>query len=384
MRSISAFKILAKAYCVWAICSSSGLAQDFSSTLEQGPWINSKPYLTDVKPVAAENKIPFVEMMKEALVKGLANPEHQRSVLKIQQEQGTKAQSFGLGYLGKQKAFGGADANTTHGTRWTLFRNAKTYAGKEIHVDIVPESIKKGFRFDQTQSSDAPQAVVFNNGVPVSYGLILKDIEPSKEELRVASIGNEEDYLYFQNAPKAQLEYEIGPVAITPVPASPYGVNLAPDAPPAPFDWKTLVPDHRFRGKFSPRGLPSAAKPLPDQMLSLEQAQGYYSSDILFVNGLHKESVIHRLRLPIYDRFNIYEEFNGKLKPTKIVFTDYFYKGAFSTNLEHYILEKRYRAGFLVRRGLTNLEIYANLPDTALNSSFKRQQRWELSFQSAI
>lgn len=384
MRYFSAFTIFANAVCIWASCSSLGFAQDFTSTIRQGPWISSKPFLNEAKPVAAETKIPFVSMMREALVKGLNNVEHQQSVLLMQQNEGTKPQSFGEGYLGHQKAFEKSDANSTHGTRWTLFRNAKTYAGKEIHVnlDFIPESVKAGFRFDQTQKS--PSAVAVNRGPDVRYGLILKNIEPSEQDLRVASIGSDDDYLYFQNAPKAQLQYDIGPITASPVPERPYGVNLAPDAAPPSFNWKSLIPDHRFRGKFSPRSLPTAAKPIPDQMLSLEQVQGFYSSDILFVNGLHKESVVHRFRLPIYDRFNIYEEFNDKFVPTKLVITDYLYKGAFSTNIEHYFLEKRYRAGFFYRKNYTNLEIYANLPDTALNSSFSRLQRWELSFQTAI
>jgi hypothetical protein len=88
--------------------------------------------------------------------------------------------------------------------------------------------------------------------------------------------------------------------------------------------------------------------------------------------------------MPLYDRFSIYEELNESFTPTKIVINNYIYKGAFSTNIEHYILEKRYRAGFFYRAGYTNLEVYLNLPDTALNSSFSRQQRWELAFQTAI
>lgn len=381
MRFLSVTKIVANAFCVWALSSASGLAQDFTSTKTQGPWIESKPFLNLTKPAEPKDEIPLVSIMKEALVKGFNNIDHQNEVLKMQTEQGTKAQDYGEGYIGPRKDISKADANLTHGLRWRLFTNAKTFAGKEIRVDFVPESIKKGFRFDQTE---VKQTVVVNSGPAVRYGLILKDIEPSDDELFVASNGLESDYLYFQNAPKAKVEYEIGPITASPLPERPYGVNVGPDAPAPEFKWKSLLPDHRFRGKFSPRGMPTAAKPLPDQLLSLSQVQGYYSADVQFVNGFHKESVVHRLNMPLYDRFSIYEELNESFTPTKIVINNYIYKGAFSTNIEHYILEKRYRAGFFYRAGYTNLEVYLNLPDTALNSSFSRQQRWELAFQTAI
>ncbi len=384
MRFVSTCKNLAKAYCVWATCSSSGWSQDFSSTLEQGPWISSLPFLKETpNPVASETVLPFVTLLKEALVKGLNNVEQQRTVLKIQSESGTRPKSFGEGYLGPQRNAPKYDANATHATRWTLFKNAKTYAGKEIHIDIVPESFKAGFRFDQSEAAVQPVAIA--NGTPVTYGLILTGIEPSAQALRVASIDQgEDDLLYFQNAPKARLHYEIGPIALNPVPEHPYAYAAAPEAKPEGAQWRTLIPDYRFRGKFSPRALPTAAKPMPDQMLSLEQVQGYYSSDILFVNGLHKESVIHRLRLPLYDRFNVYGEYNDKFKPIKLVIADYLYYGPFSTLLEHYNLEKRYRAGFFYRKNLTVVELFNNLPDNALNSKFSRKQQWELNVQTSI
>ena len=382
MRFVSIFKILAKAYCVWATCSLAALAQDASMTREHGPWIESKPFLKEERPSVPDTTIPFVAMMKEALVKGLNNLDHHRAVLKMQAEQGTKAQSFGEGYLGPQKSLSNYDANATHGTRWTLFKNIKTFSGKEIRVDFVPESIKAGFRFDQSAPA-AGAPVMVTNGTPVTYGLILTNIEPSRDVLRIAAIGSEADYRFFQNAPKAKLEYTVGPISLEPVAAHPYAVVPAPQST-SQFNWRSLLPDHRFRGKFSPKGMPTAAKPLPDQTLMIEQVQGYYSSDIQFVDGFHKESVTHRFRLPIYDRFTLHEEFNEAFKPTKVVFTDFLSRGGFSTNLEHFLLERRYRAGFLYRKHLLNAELFLNLPDNALNSRFSREQRWELNFFMAI
>src|SRR5690606_25681360 len=136
----------------------------------------------------------------------------------------------------------------------------------------------------------------------------------SDEEMKLAALSTDMDYAYFANAPKAEVEYEIGPIAVTPSPKT-YNFNSAPDAPQPSFNWKSYLPDRRFRGRFSPRGMPTAAKPIPDQTLIVEQVQGYYSTEIQFVNGLKKESVLHRFNLPLYRDLKIYEEFDEDFNP---------------------------------------------------------------------
>ncbi|MBC7660195.1 MAG: hypothetical protein H7249_10850 [Chitinophagaceae bacterium] len=383
MRLTPALKFFAKASCAWALCSSPSYAEEFSATLEQGPWVSAKDYLTLSKPQEPEIKIPALEMMKDAFVKGLKNPDQQKEVLRLQGLQGTKASTFGEGYLVKQSETLRADQNSTHGTRWTLFRNMKTYAGKEIRFDFVPESVKNGFRFDPTAPKETPKVSTIT-GTPVKYGLILKNIDPADQEMRLASVGGEDDLAYFQTAPKAKLQYDIGPIALSPVPQT-YNFNQAPDAPSnSSFDWKSIIPDHRFKARFSPRGAPTAAKPLPDQTMTLEQVQGYYSTEVQFVNGLHKQSLLHRFRLPIHERFNVSEELSESFKPVKLVVSDLYSSGPVGTTIEHYFMEKRYRAGIYYKQGATTYEIYANAPDNALNDKFKKTQRWELNILTPI
>ncbi|MES2745662.1 MAG: hypothetical protein EOP04_13505 [Proteobacteria bacterium] len=383
MRYLSACHILTSTLCLWFSASAKAQALDVRATKVHGPWIDSRPYLAETKPEEAQLIIPLVENFHQALMKGLRNVEHQRTVLKLQEETGTQLQTFGEGWLLKNKSIRAADANATHATRWALFRNAKTYSGKEIKVDIVPEKIKKGFRFDQSAPKEGP-IVSTITGTPVKYGLILKNIEPSDGKLKVAALTRDMDseYAYFQNAPKADVQYEIGPIALTPAPQT-YNFSPAPEPVEPKFDWKEYVPDHRFRGKFSPRSMPTAAKPIPDQTLTLEQVEGYYSTEIQFVNGFHKESMVHRFSIPVYKDLRLYEEYNEDFKPIKFVISNAYGNGFYS-NLEHFFLEKRYRAGLFYRVGYTNLEIYANLPDTALNPGWKKAQTWELNLLTAL
>ncbi len=365
------------------ILADKSAAQDISATKTHGPWIDSRPLLEQARPEVAPLEIPIVQNLHQALLKGLGNPELQRNTLTMQQQQGTLDQNFGEGYLAKNSSFRRADANGTHAMRWTLFRNIKTYSGKEIRVDIVPEKIKQGFRFDQSapKVSDA-KASVFT-GPQIRYGLVLRNIEPNQEEnLKIASLATDSDHSYFLNAPKANVEYEIGPIAVSPAPQT-YNFNAAPDVAPKSFNWKEHIPDHRFRGRFSPRGLPTAAKPIPDQTLVLEQVEGLYSTEIQFVNGLQKESVLHRFNLPIYRDLKVYEEYNEKFQPLRAVLSNAWGKGYYST-IERSFVDKRYRAGAFYRMGYSNIELYMNLPESALNPSFKKLQTWELNVLTAL
>lgn len=383
MRLPSARHILAGIGFAWVCCPSMASAEDLSLTKVQGPWLDSRPFLNETKPEEAELELPLVDNLHQALVKGFTNFEHQQTVLQLQQTTGTRETEVGEGYLLlKNKVYRAADANSTHATRWLLFRNAKTYSGKEIRVDIVPEKIKKGFRYDPTAPKEGPKPMVFT-GPQVKYGLILKNIEPSEDEGRkLASLTSDSDMTYFMNAPKADVQYEIGPIAVTPAQAG-YNFNQPPEPQAPKFRLKDYLPDTRMKARFSPRSLPTAAKPIPDQTLVLEQIQGYYRADVQMVNGFHKESVAQTFFLPLFKGFSVAEVFDENFRPQNVMIYNDFGKG-FAGNFQHSFVEKRYRAGFFYRAGYTNLEIYANLPDTALNPTFKKLQTWELNILSAI
>jgi hypothetical protein len=382
MRSVFALhiKILTLGFCV--LSWPRAMAEDVSSTKVQGPWIDSRAYLNTATPEGATFNIPILENLNQALIKGLRNTEHQQSVMRLQKETGTQPQDFGEGWLLKNNAIRAADANSTHATRWSLFRNAKTYSGKEIKIDVVPESIKKGFRFDQSAPKEGEVATTLT-GTPVTYGLILKSIEPSDSELHVAALSTDVDAeaAYFKNAPKADLQYDIGPIPVTS--SQTYNFLSTPEPAKKGFYWRDYMPDHRFRGKFSPRSMPTAAKPVPDQTLTLEQVQGYYSAEIQFVDGLHQENLVHRFSIPVYRNLKLYEEYGEGFRPIKVLIAQ-DYNNGFYSNLEHYFVDRRYRAGLFYRSGFKNLEIYVNLPDASLNPSWKKHQSWELSLLTAL
>lgn len=361
-------------------CSTSiGRAQELTFQKVQGPWVSSKPYLQEKKPEYPEFKIDLLQEFKRIAVDSLNNRDQATAIAKMQSETGTRSQAFGEGFLTTKFSERNATAEGTRETRWTIFRNMRTYAGKEVRLDVVPESLKSGFRFDFSQKSKAPQGPA---PVPVRYGLILRDIEPSEASYGVAALNS--DYELAQQAPRARLHYEVGPLPPSDEYVPAYRVSLE-EQKAAERKWTSYLPDYHFKGKISSRGRPTLAQPIPSQALTLEQADGLYATEIVFVNGLHKESVLHRFYLPIYDRTRISEEYDEQFRPRKVVFNDLLYKGGFSFNLEHYLLEQRYQGIFVYQAGRTRLAVQTHIPHLALeNDNFWSKHRWELALDSAF
>lgn len=383
MRIGRALYIFTNGGLAWLLGSSLANAEDLSFVKTQGAWIDSRPFLDEAKPQTATIEIPLVDNLHNALIQGFNNYDHHLHVHRLQLETGTLDTKIGEGYIGlNNKVYRKADANSTHATRWELFRHAKTYSGKNIKVDLVPERLKKGFRYDPTAPKEGPKTIVFT-GPQIKYGLILKNIEPSDDkDSRIASLGSESDMSYFMNAPKADVQYEIGPIAIT-GPQPGYNFNPAPDPELRKFRLKDYLPSSKVKARLSPRSMPTAAKPIPDQTLVLEQVQGYYRADVQMVNGFQKESVAQTFYLPLFKGFSIAETFDESFKPSNLVVYNDFGNG-FSGNVQHDYVLKRYRTGFFYRAGYTNIEIYMNVPESGMNQNWKKLQTWEVNLLSAL
>jgi hypothetical protein len=372
------YRSLIKTAFILPFLTTVGQAQDISLQKVQGPWISSRPYLQEKKPELPEFSIGFIQESKRVLVDSLNSIDQAKAVAKMQSEAGTRSQSFGEGFLTISRDDLKASANNTRETRWTLFRNMRTYAGKEVRLDVVPEAIKSGFRFDFTKKSGAsrgPQAT------PVRYGLILRDIEPSKETYAVAALGA--DMQLFQQAPRAELVYDIGPLPMIENNARVFSVNLSEPAKQE-RQWTSYLPDYHFKGKVVSKGRPTLAQPIPKQGLTLEQADGLYNTEIIFANGLRKESIVHRFFIPVYGSMRIAEEYDEQFRPRKVLFTDIYSHGGLSFNIEHHLVEERYQAGLIYNKSNTRLELYAHVPHAALKEDFWVKHRWELAFQTAL
>ena len=270
----------------------------------------------------------------------------------------------------------------------SLARSMRLYAQKETKGDIFPKSWREGLKFSigggkQAAAGPADSSWVHNGNPEMRYGLKLKEIEPNSQgSLKLASNGID-DMEYLAYAPKARVVYEIGEVYPEGYARS-YPVTPPPPQPPQPSLWQTLpkLPDMKFDGRMAPRGLPGPGSPLPPQSIFLDQTQGYYQLEAQMTGNFKQENMLHRLRVPLYDKMNYRQERNKDLIFTKSTFENIYNNDkGFWVNLERYHLEKRYQLGFQFHRLTNNLELYAHIPDNALSTdSFWRAHRWETKF----
>lgn len=370
---------LIKSILIMTCLTSVGRAEDLSFVKTQGPWISSEIYLQTKKPEFPEFKLSFIEEMKRIAVDSLNNRDQANAIAKLQSETGTRDKSFGEGFLTIDRQDRDATAEGTRETRWTIFRNMRTYAGKEIRLDVVPESLKSGIRFDFAKKSSASKGPA---PVPVRYGLILRDIEPSEQKHNIAALAS--DFELAQKAPRARLDYDIGPLPPSDEYAPAFRVNLE-DKKAEEKKWTSYLPDYHFRGKLSSRGKPTLAQPIPNQALTLDQADGFYSAEILLANGFHKESVFHRFYLPLYGRARISEEYDENFHPRTVIFQDILYSGPLAFTLHHILLEQRYQAVFVYNQEHTSIAVNTHVPHAALEGdAFWSQHRWEFALQTAF
>ncbi len=347
-------------------------------------WESSALILQFEKPAAAEISYPWLNQVRAIMLRALNSPDQGRDLVNMHNALGNKALSSYAKYVGPHKI----TVNPKNGVeiRRSLVKSVRLYAQKETKGDIFPQSWKEGLRFNiggGSAPATAPsQGYVYNGNPEMRYGLRLKDIEPSREQLKLASVGDSYEYLAY--APKAQIVYEVGEVYPDEYARS-FPVHLpSPEPMPKPTFWQSLpsLPEHKFSGRMAPRGLPGPGSPLPPQSLFLDQSQGYYQLEAQLSGNLKQENVLHRFRFPLYGRMNYRQERNKDWQFTKSTFENlYSNDDGYAFHLERYHLEKRYQLALRFQRAINNLELHAHVPDTALEKdNFWRQHRWETRF----
>jgi hypothetical protein len=352
----------------------------FFSSIGQGQsadgWIDSRPFLIEGPRPVAEQSLIFTRPLYQALTRSLMNPEQHHKLLDLQVRTGTKPQEARLRSLSIHKLSG--QVSTASPT--DLTRSMSTYLGREFKSTALPESLRTGFSFNVGTGSDEQKTVAAR---PVRYGLIVKNMEPSTEQLRLAAVPMtmSDDYMLVQHAPKARIQYEIGPL----MHETELTDSSIPLATTESAGWLQGLPEFQFRGRIAARGAPTANQILPPQSILLEQSQGFYALDIHTSQLLHKDAMFHRIRVPLAGTMVLREERDEKFKKTRSTLENIYVNGPLSLNFDYFGLEKRYQTGLIYQRSLTRIELYNHLPESfSSQGGLWKTQRYELKLQTAF
>jgi hypothetical protein len=350
--------------------SSIGLGQS-----AQG-WIDSRPFLIESPRPVAEQSLIFTKPLFAAINRSLMNPEQHRQLLDLQTRTGTKAQEARLRSLSVYKL----SANVTTARPVDVTRSMSTFLGREFKSTALPESLRTGISFNIGGDSKDEQIAAHK---PLRYGLIVKNVEPSTKDFRIAAVPMtmSDDYMLVQHAPKARIQYEIGPL----MHEADLTDSSIPLAATESSGWMQGLPEFQFRGRIAARGAPTANQILPPQSILLEQSQGFYAIDIHTSQLLHKDAVFHRIRVPLAGTMTLREERNEKFKKTRSTLENIYVNGPLALNLDYFGLEKRYQTGLIYQRALTRIELYNHLPESfSAQGGLWKTQRFELKLQTAF
>ncbi|HET9237609.1 MAG TPA: hypothetical protein VFO10_10180 [Oligoflexus sp.] len=352
----------------------------FLSSISQGQnaegWIDSRPFLIESPRPVAEQSLIFTKPLFAAINRSLMNPEQHRQLLDLQARTGTKAQETRLRSLSVYKL----SSNITTARPTDVTRSMSTFLGREFKSTALPESLRTGISFNIGGDSNDDQTSAHQ---PLRYGLIVKNVEPSPDDFRMASVPMtmSDDYMLVQHAPKARVQYEIGPL----MHEAELTDSSIPLATAESSSWMQGLPEFQFRGRIAARGEPTANQILPPQSILLEQSQGFYAIDIHTSQLLHKDAVFHRIRVPLVGTMTLREERNEKFKKTRSTLENIYVNGPLALNLDYFGLEKRYQTGLIYQRALTRIELYNHLPeDFSTQGGLWKTQRFELKLQTAF
>lgn len=182
----------------------------------------------------------------------------------------------------------------------------------EEHIGLTVLA-DRGLEFDLDFSRPFQEAPEQAAPAPIQYGLVVKDLEPAKNSQMTAALGAERAQEVL-GAPKAQVEYTIGPL---------------PPKAPAPVVPKALGEEHvtdrlpspAFKGQVKKKAAidPNQAKDskLPPMVVSLVQKEDYYRMDYHTKNGLEKETIHHGLGMPLYKNLKAGREYDEDWRPVK-------------------------------------------------------------------
>ncbi len=346
-----------------------------------GYWTASESVLEMRAPEAPQRSFIAFDVLKKIVIRSLKSQDQARELLKLHSTHGTQTSASAKGVLTPFKDQS-AQVKLSSAAQAKITKNLALFIQKETKGDFLPDSLRQGIRFNAGEQSHSKSPFI-NGRADLKYGLILKDIEPSKTAFKLAALDSNLDYQLVAYAPKANVNYDIGPVFSD---SDQRLYNVYVDTPTIAetsyFDVLPKMPSLKFRGKLAPSGLPTAGSPLPPQLLTLEQYDGYYTIEARMEKGLKPQSVLHKFRLPLWSKTVLREELNKDLTLSRMTIENLYQAGPFAVQADRFVLEKRYQLGLGWHQPRRLIEAVAHVPESALEGdNLWRQHRWEMKVE---
>lgn len=199
--------------------------------------------------------------------------------------------------------------------------------GQQLHSRVgVLSALKRGFSYKLETQSTKLETKQYD---PIRYGLILKNIEPSKNSLKLVSISGEA-FSEYKYAVPVKTTWEVGPITDLPnqkvFPPSESKVPM--EFPPKKASgWEAIVnkldainyPKANFEIKLIPilnENISSGiSKNIPFRLF-LEQEEKFYRMEVDLENGLSQTNATHHFALPVLNLMKLGHRLDRSYKST--------------------------------------------------------------------
>lgn len=221
----------------------------------------------------------------------------------------------------------------------------------------IIETFRKGLNYKFSLSGKGAQSAP-SSTPQIRYGLIVQDIQPV-DAPAIASLGTSSD-MGMEYARPAKVIYTIDRLdedrSKQPVFTTPVDVEIASSSGPTAqqiFRRPSTDVDLKVEAANSEDSVSDkvGAGALPGAKLTLSQADGLVSTQVITTSRLGKDTLTHQFKLPLYGEANITRKVNESFKPIQTSANNLLVSAsAPKLNIHHLDYEDRYKGELLVKR----------------------------------
>ena len=239
------------------------------------------------------------------------------------------------------------------------------------------QQLSEGVRFDvnlagsSSTNTDTGQSGSQRRPTKARYGLILTDIQPSKET-RPLALSGPISQNQLEQATQAQVFWKIGRLE-TPNPIFVPAAKAQPDRKPRPTTlWQGIRAanlDFEFLDpQFSGRIVTSAPTLNPEQVLNnqtlmLNQKSGFYQLQWPLQHGLPSGQPTHQIHVPFTESMQYHLNLDQKLQISQVsLSTKIFDNDQLWWHLHQFKAEKRWQSEWHYNDGVTQISFISHLP----------------------
>lgn len=262
---------------------------------------------------------------------------------------------------------------------------ARQVSSRIMSESALLKALSGGMRFNLNFSSfgKKTEAPAPSRAPDIRYGLVLKSIEPSFEGERSAAVGEfrPEDLTH---AGKARPIWGIGPVyqeaALTIYRGS---YDSSSQTGWAAFLSRLPRPD--FSGNIVPKAAPNlSGGSLPPMLVTLDQAEGLYRVEYHTGSNFKKESVLHAMSLPFYERMRLGQTFTEEWDVQRVSVENVFNSiSGPRLNVHHLTTSERYQSDLLYNFETTQIILTSDAPQ-AWKPGKSPDERYEFKIQKSF